>query len=129
MTRVVAIENIPSGTPIRNKQVRLETCEDFLLDQATARNLDEVIGYVPKSLLRAYLPIRKTQLTSLPDVAKGALIDVEVFAGAAHLVVKGKAQSDGFKGSTILVRNLASGKEFRARVAGKDQVVVGDSVQ
>jgi flagella basal body P-ring formation protein FlgA len=65
----------------------------------------------------------------LPDVAKGALVDVEVFAGAAHLAVKGKAQSDGFKGSTILVRNLSSGKDFRARVAGKDQVIVGDSVQ
>jgi flagella basal body P-ring formation protein FlgA len=129
MTRVVATTNIPSGKPIQKNQVRLETCEDFLLDETTARNLDEVIGYVPKSFLRANLPIRRTQLASLPDVAKGALVDVEVFAGAAHLVVKGKAQSDGFKGSTILVRNLASGKDFRARVAGKDQVIVGDSVQ
>ena len=129
MTRVVATANIPSGKPIQRSQVRLETCEDFLLDETTARNLDEVIGYVPKSFLRANLPIRKTQLASLPDVAKGALVDVEVFAGAAHLVVKGKAQSDGFKGSTILMRNLGSGKDFRARVAGKDQVIVGVSVQ
>ena len=129
MTRVVATANIPSGKPIQKNQVRLESCEDFLLDETTARNLDEVIGYVPKSMLRAYLPIKKTQLASLPDVARGALVDVEVFAGAARLVVKGKAQSDGFKGSTILVRNLSSGKDFRARVAGKDQVIVGDSVQ
>lgn len=129
MTRVVAIENIPSGKPIQKQQVRLETCDDFLLDEATARNLDEVIGYAPKSLMRAYLPIRKTQLAAVPDVAKGALVDVEVFAGAAHLVVKGKAQSDGFRGSTILMRNVASGKDFRARVAGKDQVVVGESAQ
>ncbi len=129
MTRVVATANIPSGKPIQKNQVRLESCEDFLLDEATARNLDEVIGYVPKSFLRANLPIRKSQLASLPDVTKGTLIDVEVFAGAARLVVQGKAQSDGFKGSTILVRNLSSGKDFRARVAGKDQVIVGDSVQ
>ena len=129
MTRVVPTANIPSGKPIQKNQVRLEGCEDSLLDEATARNLDEVVGYVPKSLLRAYLPIRKTQLARLPDVAKGALVDVEVFAGAARLLVKGKAESDGFKGSTILVRNLSSGKDFRARVAGKDQVIVGDSVQ
>jgi flagella basal body P-ring formation protein FlgA len=129
MTRVVATANIPSGKPIQKHQVRLESCEDSLLDEATARNLDEVIGYVPKSLLRAYLPIRKTQLAALPDVAKGELVDVEVFAGAARLVVKGKAQSDGFRGSTILVRNLSSGKDFRARVAGKNQVIVGDLVQ
>ena len=88
-----------------------------------------MIGYVPKSLLRAYLPIRKNQLTSLPEVAKGELVDVEVFAGAARLVVKGKAQADGFKGSTILVRNLSSGKDFRARVAGKNKVIVGELVQ
>jgi flagella basal body P-ring formation protein FlgA len=129
MTRVVATANIPSGKPIQKNQVRLESCEASLLDEATARNLDEVVGYVPKSLLRAYLPIRKTQLTSLPDVAKGELVDVEVFAGAARLVVKGKAQSDGFMGSTILVRNLSSGKDFRARVAGKNQVIVGDLVE
>jgi flagella basal body P-ring formation protein FlgA len=129
MTRVVATANIPSGKPIQKNQVRLESCEDSLLDETTARNLDEVIGYIPKSLLRAYLPIKKTQLTPLPDVARGSLVDVEVFVGAARLVVKGKAQADGFKGSTILVRNLSSGKDFRARVAGKDQVIVGDSVQ
>ncbi len=129
MTRVVAIANIPSGKPIQKNQVRLESCEDSLLDETTARNLDEVIGYVPKSLLRAYQPIRKTQLAPLPDVARGTLVDVEVFAGAARLSVKAKAQSDGFKGSTILVRNLTSGKDFRARVAGKDQVIVGESVQ
>jgi flagella basal body P-ring formation protein FlgA len=129
MTRVVATANIPSGKPIQKNQVRLESCEDFLLDEATARNLDEVIGYVPKSLLRAYLPIKKTQLAALPDVAKGSLVDVEVFAGAARLMVKAKAQADGFKGSSIVVRNLSSGKDFRARVTGKDQVVVGDSVQ
>ena len=129
MTRVVATVNIPSGKPIQKNQVRLESCEDSLLDEATARNLDGVVGYVPKSLLRAYLPIRKTQLASLPEVAKGDLVDVEVFAGAARLVVKGKAQSDGFKGSTILVRNLSSGKDFRARVTGKNKVIVGDLVQ
>lgn len=129
MTRVVATANIPSGKPIQKNQVRLESCDDSLLDETTARNLDEVLGYIPKSLLRAYLPIRKTQLAPLPDVARGSLVDVEVFAGAAHLIVKGRAQSDGFKGSTIVMRNVSSGKDFRARVAGKDQVIVGDLVQ
>jgi flagella basal body P-ring formation protein FlgA len=129
MTRVVATANIPSGKPIQKNQVRLESCESFLLDETTARSLDDVIGYVPKSSLRAYLPIKKTQLAALPEVAKGELVDVEVFAGAARLVVKGKAQADGFKGSTILVRNLSSGKDFRARVDGKNKVTVGDLLQ
>ncbi len=126
-TRIVAIANIPSGKPIQSSQVRLESCEDSLLDETTARNLDEVIGYVPKSVLRAYFPIRKPQLSPPADVAKGELVDVQVFAGAAHLVVKAKAQSEGFKGSTILMRNLSSGKDFPALVVGKNRVTVGES--
>ncbi|HSR09144.1 MAG TPA: flagellar basal body P-ring formation chaperone FlgA [Bryobacteraceae bacterium] len=129
VTRVVAIANIPSGKPVQRNQVRVENCEDSLLDETTARNLDEVIGYLPKSVLRADLPIRKTQLAPPPDVAKGELVDVQVFAGAAHLVVKAKAQADGIKGSTILMHNLSSGKDFPAMVVGKNRVMVGDSVQ
>jgi len=128
-TRVVAIANIPTGKVIQKSQVRLETCEDFLLDETTARNLDEVVGFVSKNFLRAYLPIRKNQVAGPPDVAKGELVDVRVDSGAAHLVVQGKAQSEGVRGSTILIRNLSSGKDFRARVVGKNQAVVGDLVQ
>lgn len=129
VTRVVAIASIPSGRPVQRNQVRVENCEDSLLDQTTARNLDEVIGYLPKSVLRAEFPIRKTQLAPPPDVEKGELVDVQVFAGAAHLVVKAKAQADGFKGSTITMHNLSSGKDFPAMVVGKNRVIVGDSVQ
>lgn len=129
VTRVVAIANIPAGKPVQRNQVRVESCEDSLLDETTARNLDEVVGYLPKSLLRADLPIRKTQLAPPPDVEKGALVDVQVFAGAAHLVVRAKAQAAGFKGSTILMHNLSSGKDFPAMVVGTNRVMVGDSVQ
>jgi len=128
-TRIVAIANIPSGKPIQTNQVRLESCEDSLLDETTARDLEEVIGYLPKSVLRAEFPIRKTQLAPPPDVAKGELVDVEVFAGAAHLVVKAKAQTEGFKGSTIQMHNLSSGKDFPALVVGKNRVRVGEPAQ
>ena len=128
-TRIVAIANLPSGKPIQRNQVRVENCEDSLLDETTARNLDEVIGYLPKSVLRSDFPIRKTQLAPPPDVEKGELVDVQVFAGAAHLVVKAKAQADGFKGSAILMHNLSSGKDFPAMVVGKNRVTVGDTVQ
>jgi flagella basal body P-ring formation protein FlgA len=128
-TRVVAATNIPMGKPIQRSQVRLENGESFPLDETSVRNLDEVIGYVASNALRANFPILRAQVSPAPDVAKGELIEVQVFAGAAHLVVKGKAQADGVAGSTILVRNLSSGKDFSARVTGKNQAVVGDMVQ
>jgi len=128
-TRVVASINLPAGKPIQKSQVRLESCERFLLDETTARSLDEVVGYVPKNLLQADVPIRKSQIAAPPDIAKGDIVDVEVFFGSAHLAAKGRAEADGNKGSTILVRNLSSGKDFRARVVSRNKVVAGESVQ
>jgi flagella basal body P-ring formation protein FlgA len=128
-TRIVASKDIPAGKPIQVSQVRIENCEDYFLNQTTARHLDDVIGYIPKTLLRSDLPIGKSQIAPPPDIAKGELVSVEVFAGAAHLVVQGKAQTEGLKGSTIMIRNLSSGKDFSARVIGKSRAVVGDSMQ
>jgi flagella basal body P-ring formation protein FlgA len=125
VTRVVVAANIPIGKAIQSNQVRLETCEDFPLDDAVARNLDEVVGYLPKSSLRAGSVIRRTQIERPPDVARGDLVIVEVFADGAHLKLEGQAESAGVKGSTILVRNLSSGKDFRAQVTGKGQATVG----
>ena len=128
-TRVVALANIPTGKPIQENQIRLETCEDSLLDETTARSLDQVVGYLPKSMLRAYFPIRRTQLAPVPDVTRGQLVDVQVSSGDAHLMLKGRAETDGVAGSMVTVRNISSGKDFRARVKGKNQVVVEDFLQ
>jgi flagella basal body P-ring formation protein FlgA len=52
------------------------------------------------------------------------VVKVEVTAGGAHLLFEGRAETDGVTGKTILVKNLSSGKDFRARVTGKDKVSV-----
>jgi flagella basal body P-ring formation protein FlgA len=69
--------------------------------------------------------IRKNQIERAPDVARGDVVTVHVFEGAAHLSMEGRAQQDGVKGANILVRNPSSGKDFRAQVTGKDQVTIG----
>jgi flagella basal body P-ring formation protein FlgA len=125
LTRVVATANIPIGKPIQINQVRLESCEDSPFDETVARSLDEVIGYISKTSLRAGGVILKTQIEPTPDVARGDLVVVQVFAGGAYLRLEGRAESSGVKGSTILVRNLSSGKDFRAQVTGKNQATVG----
>jgi flagella basal body P-ring formation protein FlgA len=125
MTRVVAAANIPMGKPIQGNQIRLEACEDFPLDETMARNLDEVVGYLPKNSLRPGAPILRTQIERAPEVARGDLVVVRIVAGGARLRLEGRAESAGVKGSTILVRNLSSGKDFPAQVTGKDQATVG----
>ena len=128
MTRVVTVTEVPTGKPIQASQIRLETCEDSLLDESAARSLDQVIGCVPKRLLHARTTIRKTQIERPPDVAAGDVVQVRVAVGSAHLTLEARASSSGVKGSTILVRNLSSGRDFQAVVTGKDQLTVVPSL-
>jgi flagella basal body P-ring formation protein FlgA len=123
-TRVVAAANIPFGKPILASQVRTETCEDSPLDETVVRNLEDVVGLVTKSTLHAGAPIRKAQIEHPPDVARGDSVMVQVFVGGAYLKLEGRAETAGVTGSTILVRNLSSGKDFRAQVTGKGQAQI-----
>jgi flagella basal body P-ring formation protein FlgA len=123
-TRVVAVADLSIGAPVREDQVHLESVDTFALDDRPARSLDEVVGYVPRALIRAGATVLRSQLSRAPEVARGDLVKVEVTAGAAHLEFEGKAQTDGTTGKMILVKNLTSGKDFRARVTGKGKVSV-----
>ena len=123
-TRVVAVADLSAGAPVREDQVRLESVDTFALDDRPARHLDEVVGYVPRALIREGSTVLRSQLARTPEVARGDVVKVEVTAGAAHLLLEGRAQADGVTGKTILVKNLTSGKDFRARVTGKGKVSV-----
>lgn len=123
-TRVVAVSDLSIGTPVRADQIRLESFDTFALDDRPARNLDEVVGYLPRAPIRAGSTVLRSQLSRAPEVARGDVVKVEVTAGAARLMLEGRAENDGVTGKTILVKNPASGKLFRARVTGKDKVSV-----
>ncbi len=124
VTRVVAVTDISAGQMIQKDQVRVESLEDFPLDSLTARNLDEVVGFISRQPLKSGAPIQKNQVDRAPDVMRGDLVRVEVQSGAAHLVFEGRAESAGSKGATVMVRNVSSGKDFRARVVDKGRVEV-----
>jgi len=125
MTRVVATADIATGKPIHAGQVRLETCEDSPLDETVARNLDEVVGYLAKITLRHSAVIHRSQVERPSDVARGDEVIVDVYEGLTHLRIEARAETAGMKGSIILVRNMASGKDFHAQVAGKGMAVIG----
>lgn len=123
-TRVIALADLPAGEPVREDQVRLESFDTFALDDRPARNLDEVVGFVPRSAIRSGSTVLRSQLGRAPEVARGDVVKVEVTSGGAHLLFEGKAEADGFTGKTILIKNLTSGKDFRAMVTGKGKVTV-----
>jgi len=123
-TRVIAVADLSAGTPVREDQVRLESVDTFALDDRPARNLEEVVGFVPRTLIRSGAAVLRSQLSRAPEVGRGDLVKVEVTAGGAHLLFEGRAEADGVTGKTILVKNLTSGKDFRAKVTGKGKVSV-----
>jgi flagella basal body P-ring formation protein FlgA len=125
LTRVVAATDLHPGKPIQRDQVRLEVSEDSPFDDATVRNLNEVAEFLAKMTIVNSSTIHKSQVELPMDVARGALVRVDVFAGPAHLSMEARAETAGMKGSFITVRNMSSGREFRAEVTGKDQVIVG----
>src|SRR6185369_2226079 len=52
-TRVIAIANLPVGDPVREDQVRVESFDTLALDDRPARSLDEVVGQIPRTMIRS----------------------------------------------------------------------------
>jgi len=126
--RVVAMADLPPGKPIAPGEVRVVTREEFPVPEAFALAAEEVIGRLPRLLIRAGSPIRTAQLDSPKEVVRGDRVVVEVHDGLARLKLEAQAEGSGAAGQTILVRNPASGKCFRARVEAKGLVSVNASV-
>ena len=129
MPRVIATAELQPRKAIREDQLKVELFDDNPLDDGAVRDLQEAVGFLSKVSIPKAAPLRKSQIERPMDVAYGDVVRVDVFAGAAHLSLEGRAESAGMTGSTITVRNLASGKDFRAQVLGKDHVTVGGSFE
>ncbi len=125
--RVVAVEPLAAGKAVRKEQVRLETCDDFPLRNDTARSLEEVIGKIPRRVIRAGLPVLRSDLAEAFLVERGDMVEVTVLSGAAQLSLSAVAELSGRQGDVISLRNPRSGKTFRARVEaqGKAIAVIG----
>jgi flagella basal body P-ring formation protein FlgA len=124
VSRLIAVEALRSGTPIKAGQVRVELIESFPLAGNGHVSVEETTGMVPLRPVAAGAEVRLDNLTRPNDVNRGDLVRVEVRFGAAHLQLTGRAESAGHVGDTIAVRNPDSSKVFNAMVQGVDKVLV-----
>jgi flagella basal body P-ring formation protein FlgA len=124
MTRVVATQLILPGQTVAAEQVKIETSDDFPLRNDMARNLEEVVGRMPRRAVRIGLPFFRSELIEPFQVQRGDLVDVTAIAGAAQLHVPALAQTPGRQGDMITLKNEHSGKFFRARIEGRDKALV-----
>jgi flagella basal body P-ring formation protein FlgA len=129
--RVLAAQQIAPGEPLQDYQVRLETYDDFPLRNDIARNLQEVVGRIPRRTIREGLPVLRTDLAEPFQVQRGELVAVTAIAGAAQLGLDAIAEGSGRQGDVISLKNPVSGKKFRARIEGKGKamLVVGGGSQ
>ncbi len=122
-TRIVATQNLSAGHRIEASQVRVEPGETFPSSQP-APSMDQVLGLVPRRSITAGAVLTQNLLDTPKEVERGDVVAVEVHSGGARLALEGRAQNSGRRGDAIPIRNLATGKSFSARVAGKDRVVL-----
>jgi flagella basal body P-ring formation protein FlgA len=116
--RAIAGEALPAGQPITRAQLRLETYQG----SAPWPDISQIIGKAPRRPIPAGTPLRLELVEEAREVQQGQTVRVEVAIGRARLKLAGQAQSSGRRGDLIAVRNPATGKIFRARVAGRGEV-------
>jgi len=125
MTRVVATTALLPNSPIAAGQIRLETYEDFPLQNDIARSIEEVVGRLPRRGIRQGLPVFRTDLMDPFLIQRGDQVQVTAISGAAQLqLTDAIAQTSGRQGDLISLKNPRSGKIFRARVEGKGKAIV-----
>lgn len=122
--RMIAVEALKPGQPIDPRQVRLEQGECFPALQGGGQPPSPSPGLVASRAIAAGSEIRPELLVSPNDVDRGDTVQVEVRSGAARLAFTAKAESGGRSGDFVAVRNPSSNRIFRARIEGKNRVVV-----
>ena len=123
-TRIAATKPVKAGVPIEREQVEVRPCRCFPFGDETARTLEEVVGRVSRQPFQPGDLIPTRSLDRPLDVDRGDLVTVKVHNGSAMIQSEGRAETRGRRGETIVVKNEASGKKFRAKVAGPNQVVL-----
>jgi flagella basal body P-ring formation protein FlgA len=120
----LAAETIPKGAVIRAEQVSITLVRQFPPLELSPGLPFLVAGKVARRTLPAGQPIVAGELDNFKDVIQGATVHVQAIDGGATICFDATAQSSGQKGEIIVVHNPSSGRNFRALIEDRGQVVV-----
>jgi flagella basal body P-ring formation protein FlgA len=134
---LVAKETIPKGVPIKADEITRVVLPQFPWPEPSlasasgppssdslSGSFPGIIGKIARRAIPAGQRIAPEALDSPKDVIRGETVHVRVVAGAATILLDSVAQSSGSKGESILLHNPSSGKNFRAVIEDRSQVVV-----
>jgi flagella basal body P-ring formation protein FlgA len=123
---VVSSKDLPPGAAIRSNSLDSRIVQHHFYGEPPLPNVEEVIGKVPRRLIRAGFPIMRADLIEPPAVRKGDVVTVEVASGPAHVRFEAVAEQAARAGDLVDLRNPGSGRNFKARIeaGGRALIVV-----
>jgi flagella basal body P-ring formation protein FlgA len=117
-TKLVALEDLKPGIPIRPTQLKLVETEAFPEKHSSPASAEDVDGCIPRHIITAGSPVWTDSYNPPNDVNRGERVVVHVHSGQAQLSFDASAESSGRRGDEIAIKNPESGRVFRARVEG-----------
>ncbi len=123
-TLVVAAVDINPGEVVTPKMLRTEERETGMATAGFASSAAELVGRLAKAHLAAGTALLLAQFEKGTDVVSGATVKVEVRNGAARLAFDARAETSGRTGDMVAVMNPSNSKVFKAKVVGKNTVLV-----
>lgn len=118
-TRLLRTEEVIDGVDLKTTRLRIHQWNHpFVTDR------DEVIGKSAARPLPPDMPLRPTFVKLPLIVKKGDRVMIEARRGGLSIQTYGITKSSGQVGQTIMVANLDSGRELRAKVVAPSLVQV-----
>ena len=117
--RYVKVEEVLDGTDLKTVRTRI-----YQLNHPFVTDRDEVIGKSATRPLPADTPLRQAFLKTPFLVKKGDRVTIEAKRGGLSIHTYGVTKASAHIGQTVMVANLDSGRELRAKVVGPGMVQV-----
>jgi flagella basal body P-ring formation protein FlgA len=125
-TRDVAVPagDLDRNSPIEAKDIVIVKRPATQLNGEIIRKAEDLIGMLPRRMIRAGEFIRPGDLVKPTLVDKQALVTVIYVGRGLALSMRGRAQNAGTLGETVKVQNLQSKKIIEGIVTGANQVTI-----
>lgn len=122
--RVTAVSDLTPDQPIRADQLQLTNYSGPLSSRVFLMDPSKAIGAIPRRSIPAGSALTEDMIQKPFDVERGAVVNVIVQSGAAHVEAQGIAEQSGHRGDIISVKNPKSARPFRARITESGTVIV-----
>jgi flagella basal body P-ring formation protein FlgA len=121
---LVAVREIHHGETLSPDAFRSETYVGPIPRDKLVHDLRLPVQAFAARDIPAGATLLANMLTMLDEVEKGDSVTAIAISGAARIEAQGVATQTGSSGDTILVKNMRSGRLFKARVLGRGKVLV-----